>query len=302
VIPAVHGSLGNVGFSPVRLAVHAMGTRFEIVLGGQSAVRLRSAGEAALEEIVSCHRRFTRFSPDSLLSHIVRTAHDRPVRLDADTFALFEEALHVQRESGGAFSISMSAAPAFSLDAAARTIQLTKPHAPLDLGAIAKGHALDLAARVLRESDVSCALLHGGTSSVLAIGAPPGTSGWMITVAHEPDSPSIVLNDRALSVSSPGGCATDRAATGRAHIRDGRNACEPLTDPAEESATLPPDRVVVVVGPNARGADAWSTAIAVLGARPATLGPEWFTWLSSQQAARARGQQSRVDAVRRAVR
>ena len=44
----------------------------------------------------------------------------------------------------------------------------------LDLGGVAKGHALDEAANVLQEHGVNCALIHGGTSSVVAIGNPPG--------------------------------------------------------------------------------------------------------------------------------
>ncbi len=261
----------------LRLAVNAMGTRFEIVLAGQPAVRLRAVGEAAIDEIVACHRRLTRFSEDSLLSHIVRTAHERPVRLDADTFALFEDACRIQLASRGAFNIAAAGGalpPALALDPAARTIRLTRSGTALDAGAIAKGHALDLAARVLRENGVECALLHGGTSSVIGMGAPPGMHGWKIALAapgmrgaHRPEV-TIELADRALSVSSTTGPVAWRDAAPCHHIRDGRNG-----------RTITASRVVAVTGPTARGTDAWSTALAVLGERPASLGAEWCTWI-----------------------
>lgn len=247
---------------PLRLAVNAMATRFEIVLHGGPESRLRAAGEAALQEIVDCHRRFTRFASDSLLAHIVRTAHASAVRLDQDTFDLFSDALDIQHSTGGAFSISLTAEPSFSLDREARSIRLHGANVRLDLGAIAKGHALDLAARVLRDAGVTTALLHGGTSSVLAVGAPEGSSGWTIAFAHDPALDPVLLRDAALSVSGPTGATT--ASAPRHHLRDARDGVPVMTR-----------RYVTVTGPSARGADAWATAIAILGQQPASMGGKW---------------------------
>jgi thiamine biosynthesis lipoprotein ApbE len=68
-----------------------------------------------------------------------------------------------------------------------------------------------------------------------------------------------------LSVSSPagGGNATD------GHIVDPRTGT---------SVAL--RRMVAVTGPGARLADAWSTAIVVVGERPAALGEEWLTYFA----------------------
>jgi len=46
----------------------------------------------------------------------------------------------------------------------------------LDLGAVGKGYALDKAQDVLREWGIENALLHGGTSTAMAIGSPLGRS------------------------------------------------------------------------------------------------------------------------------
>lgn len=239
-----------------------MGTRFELVLAGEDPERHRGAAEAALEEVEACHRRFTRFEPSGLLAHLQRVAG--PVALDAATFALFDDALAVWRDSAGAFDLTVPACRMrdILLDYSRGTVRLAHPDLPLDFGAIAKGHALDLAAQVLRESGVTSAFLHGGTSSAVALGAPPGEPGWRVAIGPEPGAPILTLADEAMSVSA--------VWEGNPH---------PTFDPRTGAPVSGPRRVVVT-GPSARQADAWSTAILVLGHRPASLGPAWSILIS----------------------
>ena len=268
----------------LRLATAAMGTRFELVLFTAEPERHRAAAEAAIDEIEAAHRRYTRFAPDSLVSHINRTAAHTPVRLDKGTYTMLEDALRVELESRGAFSItstpspppSPSPRPGFALSPDDRSITLLHDEAKIDLGAIAKGHALDLAAALLREHGVTCALLHGGTSSVVAIGAPPGEDGWRVALGPEPHAPTVTLRDAALGVS---------ATTERPHIVDPRTG-----------APAPPNRRAAVVGPGARLADAWSTALVVLGERPRALGAEWTTFIDDLGGDHAEGPSSHRDA------
>ena len=236
-----------------------MGTRFELVLGGEDPAALRPAGEAALEEIGACHERFNRFDDASLLSHIHRTAPARPVPLDADSFALFADALEVWRTSGGAFDPTVPARSmdAVILDPAGRTIALSRPGVTLDLGAIAKGHALDLAAALLRQHGVTSAFLHGGSSSALGIGSPP-EGAWRVALWG---GMTVTLTDAALSVSA---VWADNP--------------HPTVDP-RTGVALTSTRRAAVIGPSARLADAWSTAALVLGERPAALGPAWTVHL-----------------------
>jgi thiamine biosynthesis lipoprotein len=240
--------------APVRLATAAMGTRFELVLGGEDADALRPAGEAALEEIEIWHRRLNRFAPDSLVSHICRSAHERPVRLDGELLALFADALRVWGKSDGAYDPARPPATMQDviLDAQAGLLSLARPGIQLDLGGIAKGHALDAAAAVLRARGVTTAFLHGGTSSAIGLGAPPGESGWRVALAG---GGAVTLRDRALSVSATW--------DGNPH---------PTLDP-RTGAPVPVGRRAVVTGPSARLADAWSTALVVLGRVPDALPP-----------------------------
>lgn len=248
----------------LRAATAAMGTRFELVIEGPDAERHRPAAEEAIESIEECHRRYSRFAPASLVSHINREAARRPVRVDADTWQLLSVALDVQRASGGAFSILAQRgrrAPegALAVDAATRTIRLA-PGVSIDLGGIAKGHALDLAERGLRANGVTRALLHGGTSSIAAIGAPHGAEGWRIAIGDGENSPIVVLADACVSVSAAV-ANTPSGASGRPHhIIDARSG-----------VTVDGTQQVAVCGPRCAPADAWATALVILGRVPASM-------------------------------
>lgn len=282
-----------------------MRTRFELVIaspdGARTEAELRDAGQAALREVADAESLLSLFRRDSLLSHINRTAQIDPVRIDADTFGLLTTAQAVWRLSGGVFDPTIAprmtalglhehaALPGDAdtlgagfqnivLDARESTIRFLAPVA-LDLGGIAKGHALDLAARALREAGIRTALLHAGTSSVLAIGHPPGADAWRIAIRRpgeattatgrpsDPRAPSdpscspadrpvIALCDAALSVSG-----LHAGTSPAAHILDPRTG-----HPATSHHT-----VAAVTAPSAALADAWSTAALVLGDRPAAM-------------------------------
>ncbi len=269
----------------VTMCLDAMRTRFELVLGGADEPLLRDAGEAALREIEEAEARLSLFRADSLLSHINRAALREAVRLDADTLELLLVCQEVWELSGGGFDPTIAprmtalglhegaALPDTNpgtgfagvvLDVPTATVRFSAPRA-LDLGAIAKGHALDLGARVLRESGVGCALLHAGTSSALAIGAPDGAAGWSIAVRHPAGSgghaATLMLRDNALGVSAHHGRRTMNGDRSMGHVIDPRTG-----EPAMERTAL-----AAVIAPTGALADAWSTAALVLGTRPPAM-------------------------------
>jgi thiamine biosynthesis lipoprotein len=194
------------------------------------------------------------------------------VRVDGDTFALLERCLELTRASGGAFDVTVgglmdalgfhaSDAPAAAcgadallLDPERASVRFARPGLSLDLGGVAKGHALDLAASVLREHGVERALLHGGTSTAIALGAPPGADAWRVAIGRGPDAPIALLRDAALSVSATGGRRND---AGAPHVLDPRTGL-----PVDERVST-----AAVIAPSARDADAWSTAL-LAGAAP----------------------------------
>src|SRR5207245_4488340 len=67
------------------------------------------------------------------------------------------------------------------LNRAERTIHFDVGGLELDLGAIGKGYAVDRAIDILRRYGVTRAFVSTGTSSLYALGAPPGARGWSIS-------------------------------------------------------------------------------------------------------------------------
>lgn len=161
---------------------------------------------------------------------------------------------------------------AVELDEAGSSVRFSRPLA-LDLGGVAKGFALDRAAGVLRDAGVPIALLHGGTSSVVALGPPPGRAGWDVRLraaaglsatgdgAAARSASIVTLCRNALGVSAHAGRRVMHAGAAAGHIIDPRTRRS-----AEERCAL-----AAVVAPTGALADAWSTAALVAGGRPAGM-------------------------------
>jgi thiamine biosynthesis lipoprotein len=133
----------------------------------------------------------------------------------------------------------------------------------LDLGAVGKGYAVGRAAEILQEIGVASALIHGGTSTVYAIGHPPDSEYWKVALEHPPGTTAVAdawpgaieLRDEAMSVSAVWGKCFMAGGKMLGHVIDPRSG-EPVN-----RALL-----TVVVLPSATETDALSTALLVLGA------------------------------------
>ena len=270
----------------VRLALHAMATRFELVLHGENAMRLRAAGEAALKEVERLEADLSLYRPTSEIARVNAWAAGEAVRVSPAVFRLLQHARQLQRESGGAFDITVAplvrcwgfmhgtgrvpeaaeieAARSRSgmehviLDEANCSVCFDQEGVMIDLGAIGKGHAIDCAVEILREAGVTSALLHGGTSTVYGIGAPPDADGWKIAIAPAPDQPSrqaeVVLRDNALSVSAVWGKSFEAGGKKYGHVIDPRTGW-PVNNAVQAAVVLA----------SATETDALSTALLVVG-------------------------------------
>ncbi len=285
---------------PVRAATLAMGCRFEVLLAGDDAPRLRAAAVDALAEVAALHDRLSAFDPASTVARIGDRAFLEPVPVAGDLFDLLTLCARVHRDSDGAFDPTIAplmhlwgfrGAPRTSppsdaeldaaraavgmnllaLDAGTCAVRASRPGVRLDLGAVAKGFAIDAALRILREHDVPAALIHAGTSSVGALGAPLGQDAWLVRVRPRAQGPSLVvrLRDRCLGVSEPSGRTI--AFTGETDGRAmGGQVIGHVLDPRTGRPTSGAD-AAVVLAESAALADAWSTALLVLAEPPRTL-------------------------------
>ncbi len=261
----------------ISTASFAMGTRFELLLDGRDLTHAQAAAEGALAIIEECDARYSRFRSDSLLSRINRGAWLAAQRVDDQTFELLECCADFQRRTDGAFDIcvgrpmdrlresepgagadSPGTAGAFELDRRSSTLRFTRADTALDLGAIAKGHALDLAAEFLVEAGIERAFLHGGTSSVIAIGAPPDLPrGWQVALGADFHGAIANLKQRSLSMS---------ALRRKTSAQDSAPVAAHVLDPRRGVALSGAARAAVSMH-SARDAEAWSTALLVLAAR-----------------------------------
>ena len=286
----------------VSLAREAMATRFELVLHGPDAVRLRAAGEEALTEIDRQEARLSLYQDTSEISRVNRLAAREPVRVSPPVFALLEECVRLWRATGGAFDITMAplmrawgflrgtgrlpepgaleAARAhvgmqhLEIDAAARTVRFGRSGMMLDLGAVGKGYALDEAIGLLREAGVESAFLHGGTSTCYALGKPPALPAWRIAVSRdELGAPAATVADGRFPSSATENAVTVvslrdaslsvSAVQGKAFEADGK-VYGHVIDP-RSGWPVQGAQLAAVVVPSATEADVLSTALLVLG-------------------------------------
>jgi thiamine biosynthesis lipoprotein len=277
---------GGDDMMTMRVAREAMGTEFEILLCGRDEQSLVDAADEALDEVEELDRQMSLYNERSELCSINRRAGAGPVPVEPRLFGVLQLADRATTASEGAFDVTVAPLvkcwgffrgqgklpPEDSIAAALtsvgmrhvelrgedRTVRFRRPGVQLDLGGIAKGYALDRAAEVLRERGITRGLIHGGKSSVYALGAPPDQPAWAVGIRH-PKDPSrriavVDLRDRALSTSGNYEKFFEADGTVYSHIIDPRTG-HPATGMLSASA----------LGPTAAESDALSTAFFLMG-------------------------------------
>lgn len=231
-----------------------MWTKFEIIAYGPDRARLAEAADSAFEEIGRLDRQMSNYSETSELTYINRNAARDDVIVEKELFEFLRLSFDYSRATGGAFDItvgplmkawgffdskgrvpepselkSVTARVGFKhvlLNDRAHTIRFDREGVELDLGGIAKGYAVDKAAEILRANGVTSAFITSGSSSICAIGAPPGQTSWRVEVSDPLDRShkleAIEIKDRSISTS---GCHEKTVESGGktyCHIMDPR--------------------------------------------------------------------------------
>jgi len=225
--------------SVCRFAHFAMGTFFELLIGGKNEAYGRQVSQAVFSEIDRIENLFSRFNPCSEIGQINRLKPGQSLMVGIEIFECIKIASWVQSQTHGAFDINIgsplksgrkevpeskkSAADinilkqidliqtprGYMVEIPARKCEAENSHVDLDLGGIGKGYALDRTLKILSDWSITNALIHAGTSTALAVGSPINEDskkkGWPVGIASSWDfeqaPKEFILRNRALSGS-----------------------------------------------------------------------------------------------------
>jgi thiamine biosynthesis lipoprotein len=281
---------------PLRHALNGptMGTRWSALFftaADVDAAPLQAALQAAVAEVDD---QMSSWKPDSDLMRINHALPGEWIAAPAQLLAVLRLGLAIGKASGGAFDVGMGDAVTawgFGPDAASgeririalqalrcpswETVEigeaaLRKREAiTLDLNGIAKGHGVDRLAETMLQFGIS-AFLVGIDGEMRAAGLRPDGAPWTIAI-EQPDTTRraaqavLALEDAAVATSGDYRHWVEVGGKRLSHTMDPRRGAPLAACPAS----------VTVVTRSCAEADAWATALMVLGPdRGATLAAE----------------------------
>ncbi len=238
VVGAIFGPIlsgrawGNSRMQTLTLGRLLMGTVVEIEANHPDLAVQRKAIEAGLKRMTDVDRLMSTFRSDSEVGLVNRLAATRPVSVGEETFGVLTEAKDIALMSGGALDVtiyplmelwrrttqrgrlpstreieaalSLIDHSGLSIDPNKRSVRLQQPGMGIDLGGIAKGYAVDVAAHTLKQRGVNSGLINAG-GDLRVIGRNRDEGIWRMGVRH-PLTPSrlllsVLVEDEAAATS-----------------------------------------------------------------------------------------------------
>jgi thiamine biosynthesis lipoprotein len=263
-----------------------MATDFDVLLHPDGPADQIGIASEALDLVHRLEQQLTAYRDDSELMQLNRAAASEATVVEPSLYRLLRRALDIAAKTDGAFDSTAGTLVKLwqrcrkdgrlptetelitarersgwrhaQWDDATETIRFDRDGVEFNLGAIGKGYAVDQIGEALSSGGVTDWLVHGGKSSVRALGRHAGHDGWPIGLQNPllPDRPllTLLLKDAAISTS---GTAVQWFRVGEkryGHVLDPR-----MGWPVESMLS------VSVIAPDAALADALSTAFFVLG-------------------------------------
>ncbi len=287
------GQRSQTEAAPLMLSGATMGTTWRVTLI-PPPLESPTWQEWIESELEAVNQAMSTYLEDSDLSRLARGQAGEPISVSPLTWECLQIARRVHEQSGGAFEPTVGplvrlwgfgpgripgqtqvAAPkeevllaalqsvglaALQQDPDRRTLLASEPKIELDLSAIAKGFAVDRVMERLQAEGVEHALVEVG-GELRALGQRPGGGPWRLLVEDPfPGSVQFIsrvaLQDRALATS--GDYRNFRV------LPDG-SAVSHTIDPRSGRPVSKPPASASVLAPTCSLADAWATALSVLG-------------------------------------
>jgi thiamine biosynthesis lipoprotein len=244
---------------------YLMGTSVQVQAFGGDETARRVAIDEAFAAIAEVDRLMSNYREDSELSRLNAAAALGAVLVSDPMLSVLEAAQKISADSHGAFDVTVgplvrlwgfhdkkphlptsdelaAVRPLVGyrnllIDARQHTVRFTRPGVEIDLGGIAKGFAVEIAAHVLGRHGLQGFIDAGGNQYLL--GAPPGKRQWSIGVRNPDAADQLlgVIDVTEGSVSTSADDANFLVAGGRkyGHLLD-PHSLQPST--ASVSATI----------------------------------------------------------------
>jgi FAD:protein FMN transferase len=276
--------LGDGSLDRFESMLPAMGVQFRFLLYARNEAEANAAFQLAAEKVEALENVFSDYKSTSEAMRLVQREPNQPVSVSSDLWVLMRASQQFSQDTAGAFDITVG--PVTHLWRLARKrhrlpdepelraalsrvgsdgfemidpskVILKRRQMRLDFGGVAKGFAADECLAIFRERGIESALVDA--SGDIALGAPPpGETGWIVAVEDFDNAEQIVrklrLSNCGVATSSDARQSLAKDGVRHSHIVDPRTG---------QAVTLPCS--VTVVAENATAADAWATALSVLG-------------------------------------
>lgn len=228
---AVQGPPPGAG-DTVRLETRAMACAWAVVMNPGAPRQVMSASDA-LDFVHAVEQLLTVYRPDSDVSRLNAHAAQSPCPVTPELFAFLQQCREFWIDTDQTFdpaagaliqlwrtararqtvpteedvlqTLLISGFQHVHLDADRETVFFDAPGLLLDFAAIGKGYAVDQAVQHLQTEGVVDALVHGGHSSVMAMGSHRDLHGWPVGIKNplftEERYATILLQNQAMSTS-----------------------------------------------------------------------------------------------------
>lgn len=279
--------LSSSVFSQVQRSrlVTLMGSKFEITLVDKDSLSAEKNIDKSVSEIRRIENLISEWNPETQISEVNRNAGIKPVKVDAEVFALTEKGIYFSQLTDGAFDISivamdkiwkfddsMNELPSeesirnsvknvgyqnIILDKTNSTIFLKNKGMKIGFGSIGKGYAADKTRELMKSFGVKAGIINA-SGDISTWGTQPDGTPWAIGINNpfRDDTIAAVLYLKENAVTTSGSYEKYAEINGKrySHIMN------PKTGYPSTGLTS-----VTVVGPNATMANGFSTSIMVLG-------------------------------------
>lgn len=271
-------------------ADRAMGTSVQITIWSADEATAAEAAQAVFAEMRRLDAMMTTWTPDSEVSRINAGAGKTAVAVSEETFACVAKAVEISKLSKGLFDVTVGVYaglwrfdedmdgtlpdPAevasrrklvawkdLVLDKKKRTVKLRRKGMKITLGGIAKGYAVDRAAKILIDAGLEDFILQAGGD--MYVSGTKGNQAWVVGIrdprgTRDASFAVAPVEDHAFSTSGDYERGFVKDGVRYHHILDPRTA-----QPARAT------RSVTVLAKDAFTADAWSKVLFIMGAEAA---------------------------------